>query len=614
MNGAPSLGLRGALLHARSAAAMVWHAGPGWLALQAVLALLAGAAPVLTAWLTKLLLDGLVAGAARPELLGVAAALAASGIVLGLQPHATQYAMAELDRALARLAQSELCDALNRFDGLVRFEDPVFCDRLQLAQHTGRIAPSQLFAAGLGMARGAVTLVGFAGVLLATAPWMPALLVAVAAVPTLLAELSISRRRAAVAWRHTSAVRREIFYGELLSQPHAAVECRLFGLGGFFRGRLLAELDQVHAASRLVDRHELRVQGVLAAASGLAAAAALVWAILAAASGQLSAGDVVVFITATAVTQTVLVDLVRTLARAHAQLLAYDHFRAVVGAPPDLVRAANPHPAPALRDGVELRDVWFRYGDDQPWVLRGVNLTVPSGRTVALVGLNGSGKSTLVKLLGRLYDPSAGSIRWDGIDYRDLDPADLRSRIAAVFQDFMRYELSARENIRLGKLEAGEEELVAAARSVLVHDVLAALPRGYDTLLTRKFLDVEGTGDADAAGAGVQLSGGQWQRVALARSLMRGDADLLVMDEPSSGLDAEAEQEIHERLRRFRAGRSVLLISHRLSAVREADSIAVLADGAIAEQGRHDELMAAGGRYAQLFRRQAQGYREVMPC
>jgi len=263
-----------------------------------------------------------------------------------------------------------------------------------------------------------------------------------------------------------------------------------------------------------------------------------------------------------------------------------------------------------LRQGLELRDVWFRYSDDHPWVLRGVDLTIPHGTAVALVGLNGAGKSTLVKLLCRMYDPTRGRILWDGVDLRDIPPASLRERISAVFQDHMNYDMTAAENIGLGELSAmgDRARLVAAATRAGAHDRIAALPRGYDTPLTRIF--EIGTDNEDTA-TGVVLSGGQWQRLALARSLVREGRDLMILDEPSSGLDPEAEHEVHARIRDYRQGRTSLLISHRLSAVRDADRIAVLEDGRVSELGTHDSLLADGRGYARLFRLQADGYQAV---
>jgi ATP-binding cassette subfamily B protein len=256
--------------------------------------------------------------------------------------------------------------------------------------------------------------------------------------------------------------------------------------------------------------------------------------------------------------------------------------------------------------------VWFRYSPEHPWVLRGVDLEIPAGSSVGLVGLNGAGKSTVVKLLCRFYDPSRGSVTWDGVDLRELDPVDLRARIGAVFQDYMEYDLSAAENIAVADLPVLDERgrIEAAARDAGLHAALSALPRGYDTLLTRLFFDDDGE-QADPA-SGVVLSGGQWQRMAVARGFLRADRDLLILDEPSAGLDAEAEHDLHVRLMELRRGRTSLLISHRLGAVRAADLIVVLADGRITERGSHDDLVGGGGDYARLFALQARGYAPPM--
>jgi ATP-binding cassette, subfamily B, bacterial len=227
-----------------------------------------------------------------------------------------------------------------------------------------------------------------------------------------------------------------------------------------------------------------------------------------------------------------------------------------------------------------------------------------------LVGLNGAGKTTLVKLLCRMYDPTRGQILWDGVDLRDVPPEALRERISAVFQQHMDYDLTAAENIGLGDLPALDDRarLEEAASRAGVGDKLAALPRGYDTLLTRMFYS---EADKDDPGTGVVLSGGQWQRLALARAFVRDGRDLMILDEPSSGLDPQAEHEIHNRMREYRTGRTSLLISHRLNAVRDADLIVVLDGGRIVETGEHEPLLASGGHYARLFRLQAAGYQEV---
>jgi ATP-binding cassette subfamily B protein len=265
----------------------------------------------------------------------------------------------------------------------------------------------------------------------------------------------------------------------------------------------------------------------------------LAWAIVLAAGGRLTVGDVTLFVAAVAGVQTALGGVVAQAAAVHQALLLFDHYRVVVSAPPDLPAPSRAAAGGPLRHGIELRDVWFRYTDGQPWILRGVDLVIPAGCSLGLVGLNGAGKSTLVKLLCRFYDPVQGSVRWDGTDLRDLDVRELRERLSVVFQDFMGYDLSAAENIGVGDLDRATDRaaVTVAARLAGCHDTLAALPAGYDTLLSRIFLD---DADAEDPRAGVTLSGGQWQRVAVARSLLRDRRDLLILDEPTAGLDAEA--------------------------------------------------------------------------
>ncbi|MEV8634544.1 ABC transporter ATP-binding protein [Streptosporangium sp. NPDC051023] len=601
------LGPRAGLGHARAAVALAWRGGPGLLAAQAVLACAAGLAPVLTAWFTKILLDRLTGpGATVPALLACAAALLVLGALAGTVPHLAGYAEAELERGVGLLARERLYTAVNRLPGLVRLEDPEFQDRLHLAEQASRSGPGRLVTSALGLAQAAIMIGGFLLTLTSVSP-VAAAAVLLAVVPLVRVHLRLSREQAAMLWSTGHGQRRELFFARLLSMPHAAKEVRLFGLGDFFRDRMLDELRAVNAEQRRVGLRRLRGQGALALLAAAIAGAGLLWIVGEAVAGRATVGDLSVFVAAVAGTQAALAGAVQGLAAGHQALLLFDHYQAVSAAGPDLPLRPRPTATPALSRGVELRDVWFRYGPEQPWILRGVDLSIPFGRSLAVVGLNGAGKSTLVKLLCRFHDPDRGSIRWDGVDLRELEPAALRERVGAVFQDFGAYDLSAEENISVGDLSAlGDRARVeAAARRAGADAVVRGLPRGYDTLLTKMFF--RGSADEEEQ-TGVTLSGGQWQRVALARGLLRERSDLMILDEPSSGLDPRAEHEVHTVLREHRAGRTTLLISHRLSAVRDADVIAVLADGRIAELGGHDDLMRAGGRYAELFETQARGY------
>ncbi|WET76450.1 ABC transporter ATP-binding protein [Amycolatopsis sp. QT-25] len=605
-----SLGARRVLSLLVAAVRLTRRAAPVGTPLYMVLSLLGGAVPIATAWCTKVLLDGLAAGEVWLALLPWAVALAVTGLMVGLLPVGTEYLKQRLDRAVAVVTMDRLYRAMGRLAGIARMEDPRFRDKLRLAQQTGRSGPGQLVDDGVGSVQAAITLGGFLGTLLVINAGM-ALIVLVAAIPALLANLRLSRARARVMWSIAPTERREVFYADLLASLDAAKELRLLGLGDLFRRRMLVELTAAHAVVEGQDRREARMQGLLAGLTAAVSAGGLVWAAWLAAHGRLSLGDIAIFVASVGGVQGALQSLVARLASAHHSTLLFDHYDEIESQGPDLAVPALPRQIPALRSGIELRDVWFRYAEDQPWVLRGVNLTIPHGHALALVGLNGAGKSTVVKLLCRFYDPDRGAILWDGVDLRDVPVDDLRAKIGAVFQDYMCYDLSAAENIGLGDVSVMEdrERVVAAARRAGAHDIVVGLPRGYDTFLSRMFFDEVDREDPET---GVLLSGGQWQRLALARAFLRDRRDLMILDEPSSGLDAEAEHEVHSSLRRHREGATSVLISHRLGAVRDASAIAVLAEGRVAELGSHDELIASDGEYARLFRLQASGYDEVV--
>jgi ATP-binding cassette, subfamily B, bacterial len=586
---------------------LAWRAAPAWTSGHLALTVVAGLTPVATVWLLKSVLDELTTAGGH----GVPAsayALALAGVVTGATPAAMSFVHNEIVRAVGRRAQAQLYLATARFAGLGRLEDPAFRDRLRLAQQSGRTGPGSVFDGVIALLQGLITLGGLVLVLASISPVMAGVAM-LGAAPALIAQIHLSRARSRMMWSITPAERREFFYADLLTSLPAAKEVRLLGLFDLFRNRMLGELRAADGQRRRVDARDLRVQIGLAVLAAAVAGGGLLWAVRAAGDGRLTIGDVSAFIAAVAGLQAALATLVTRVATVYQALLLYDHYRAVLRAEPDLPIAANARPAPALRHGIELRDVWFRYAPDQPWVLRGVNLVIPRGSAVALVGLNGAGKSTLVKLLCRFYDPDRGAILWDGEDLRSLSVESLRERIGAVFQDYMTYDLPASENVGLGEVTALDDlgRIRSAARMAGIDQTLQGLPRGYRTMLSRMYAAPAGAADPET---GVLLSGGQWQRVALARALMRDRRDLMILDEPSSGLDAAAEYEIHHRLRRHRAGATSVLISHRLGAVRDADRIVVLSGGAIAEQGTHTELMASGGEYARLFRLQADGYRD----
>lgn len=592
----------------RAVLALAWRAAARPLTAYLIVSLAGAGVPVAAAWSTKAVIDHLAGPNAGGDLLWLGVGLTGLGLVAAVLPRITGYLHNELDRDIRRTAQDRLFQAVGRFAGLSRFEDPRFADRLRLARQTGGSSPSGAIDGGFGLLRGALTISGFVASLAVINGLLTAA-VLLTGIPIVAAQLLLARRSAAVAWRVGPAERREIFYAELLANAPAAKEVRLFGIGDFLRGRMLAERRSADTALRRVDREELWAQLALGLLGAGVAGAGLIWALVCARDGRISVGDISMFVAAVAGVQGSLSGLAVDVGRLHQSLLMFGHYLAVLDAPADLPHRRPPRPLPVLHRGIEFHDVWFRYGPEQPWVLAGLDLTISHGDTTALVGLNGAGKSTLVKLLCRLYDPDRGAILFDGVDLRDVAVDELRERIGAVFQDYMEYELTAAENVAVGDLSALDDpdRLVAAARRAGIHDQLAALPAGYGTMLSRVFLT-----DSDTAEdlPGVLLSGGQWQRVALARVFLREGRDLLILDEPSAGLDAQAEHEIHTRLRAHRRNRTSLLISHRLGTIRDADRILVLAGGRVVEDGTHSALMAAGGEYARLFALQADGYQD----
>ncbi len=592
---------------------IAWQAAAPLLVAFVPLTLLGALAPVATAWLIKLILDSVTAGATLSALLWLVAGLALAGIVAGVIPHALEYLRAESDRRITVFSEDRLYAATERFVGIGRFEDPAFQDRLRLAQESGRSTPSNVINSAVGMSRGVITALGFVGSLAILDP-LVTVAVVVACVPAILAERALANRRAAVLLEMTPAIRREVFYAKLLSDTRAAKEARLFGLAGFFRQRMLAERRAANAAERGLDQRELRTQGGLSLLSALVAGAGFALAIVSAGNGRLSVGDISMFVAALVGVQAALAQVVGAYAVSRRSLLVFEHYLELTQAEPELPVSPRPAAVPVLRQGIELRDVWFRYSPSHPWVLRGVNMFIPAGAATALVGRNGAGKSTIVKLLLRFYDPTKGSVQWNGVDLRDLDPAELRARIGAVFQDFMEYDLTAAENIGLADLSRLRDRtgIESAARLAGVHEAVSQLPAGYDTLLSRTFAADSGAEEWLSGGSdvGVVLSTGQWQRLALARGLFRQGSQLLILDEPSSGLDPEAEHQIHETLRTHAPGSTKVLISHRLSTTRDADDIYVLANGRVIEHGSHRGLMTAAGEYARLFTMQAQGYQQ----
>ncbi|MEY9908211.1 ATP-binding cassette subfamily B protein [Catenulispora sp. MAP12-49] len=587
---------------ARAALALLWRSAPLEAAAGVFVTVLQGLLPAAGAWIAKLLFDELARGRAldigrATWLVGAGAALTVLGVVLNLV--GSQVARRSR-RAVTLRAQDELYRAVSGLPGLRSFEDPVFQDRLRLAEQGAQSAPTDVDAFLTETVRNTVGVLGYLGALLAVWPPM-ALVLLLTAVPAAVAQRALARRRAQVTEDTMATLRRRFFFQQLLTDATAAKEVRLFGLGPLFHRRMLAALRESTDAELAVEGRGSRLQSGLALLAAAVAALGTIVVIHGVAAGRVTIGGLTLFTAAVAGVQSASSAVINQAAQAGRTMRLFRSYLEVVGTPPDV--ASGTGEVTPLRHGVEFQDVWFRYHDSAPWVLRGVNLVVPAGQSVGLVGLNGAGKSTLVKLLCRFYEPDRGRILWDGVDVRELAIDQLRAALGATFQDFCRYDLTAAENVGVGDVDRIEDRdaIRRAALAAGIDGTLSGLRDGYDTLLSRLFFDEDRQ-------HGLALSGGQWQRVAIARSLMRHDASLLILDEPSAGLDAEAEHEIHRTLAARRAGRTSLLISHRLGAMREADVIVVLEEGRVVEQGTHDELLSTDSRYARLFLLQAEGY------
>jgi ATP-binding cassette subfamily B protein len=586
--------------------ALAWRAYPAAFAGILLLDLVQGLVPIGVAWLTKLLFDllvrvtqGIAQPTLSPDMLLLLLALAGLAIINHSLLPVSHYLNAELGRRLTLSVQTTVYQKINNLVGLAPFEDPKFHDTIRLGAEGARSGPSQALHLITNLLRSAITLVAFLALLL---PFEPLLVGAIglSVLPQLYAQFKIGGQRFGLAIRMSPKERKAFYYGNVLSGLQFAKEVRVFNLADYFLRMFrnsYQEINQAHSTQQL---RELRWQIVLSVIANTASGLAFVAVVLQALEGRLSLGDITLFTSAVLSMQSALASIVSSIAGANQNVLFYSRFADLIALPEPLPVTRSPQQVLPLHTGIEFRNVSFRYSDHHPWVLREVNLPIPRGKRVALVGLNGAGKTTLVKLLTRLYDPTEGEVLWDGVDIRTLDPGDLRNRIGIIFQDFVRYELTAQENIGVGNVAQieNEQQVRKAAEQAGVHDLIEDLPQGYRTTLSRVLAENK---------MGVDISGGEWQKIALARMFMR-DADLLILDEPTAALDAQAEYDIYNRFVELVGQRTCLLITHRFSTVRMADIVAVIEDGKITEYGDHHSLLSLGGTYARLYHMQAERY------
>ena len=590
-----------ALRHVPPVLKIVWRSGPLVVTMGLVLRLFASLLPIALLWIAKLIIDSIVHAVASHQPVGrgfwwlVAAefGLAVLGSFVG---RTIDYFDALLADKYTRHVSIEVMKHAAALD-LATYEDPVFYDRLERArvQATDRLGMIQSIGR---LVQQVITAVSLSVSIIVFSPWLLLLLI-LGVIPAFLGESHFAFLGYATNFRQTP-IRRQLDYLRVLGgSREAAKELKLFGLKEFLIERFTRLSDQIYRENIGLARRRLIAGAFLSMIGTAGYYSAYVFIVWRTIHGVLTIGELTFLSGAIVQASGNIQQIFSTLASIADQalfltdLLAFFEMRPTIFSKPN----ALPAPRPIVR-GFEFRNVSFRYPGSSRLVLSGLNFQLRPGERVALVGENGQGKTTIVKLMTRLYDPLEGQILLDGIDLREYSLEDLYREIGVIFQDFMRYEMTARENIAVGQIEtlARLEPLQEAARKSMAAPVIERLHFRYEQVLGRRF---EG---------GVDLSGGEWQKVALARAYLR-NAQILILDEPTAALDARSEFEVFRRFSELTTGKTALFISHRFSTVRMADRVVVLENGKITEDGSHEELANLGGRYAEMFELQAIHYR-----
>jgi len=590
-------------IHLRRALDLVWQSARNWAIASLILMVIQAILPLAVLYLIKLTVDAITAGISAPDksavfqevmflvfltgftTLLIAAFRAVAGIV---QEHQGQLVTDYVTDIIHR--QSAAVD-------LAYYEDSRYHDTFYQAQQQAVSRPTQIVLELTHLAQNSISLVALGGLLIYL-HWGIAIVLFIAAIPGIIVKVRHSKRLYNWFNLRTETHRRISDYHFMITSIFHAKELRLFNLGDLFRQRY-RELRALMRKERLDlaktrSKFDLLAQAV-AVISLFFMVGFISWQTL---LGVITLGSMVMYQQAFQRAQGALQGIMGGLAGLYESNLFLNHFYGFMSLKPKVATPLNPEVPPRpMREGIVLENVSFHYPLSDREVLKDVNLKIGPGQVVALVGENGAGKTTLAKLLGRLYDPEKGRITLDGIDYRSFDAQSLRREITMIFQDYIQYPLTARENIWIGDVlvDPTDQRIVQAARQSGAEVAINRLSKGYETLLGKRFKE------------GEEISIGEWQKIALSRAFLR-DAQLIILDEPTSALSVRAEYEVFQSFKELLNGRSALLISHRFSTVRMADLICVMEQGRIVEQGNHEELMHLGGRYANLYNMQAQYY------
>jgi ATP-binding cassette subfamily B protein len=586
--------------HLPRAFSIVWAAARGWTAAWLALLLLQGLLPVAIVYLTRAAVNTLLAAVRAGgswETLRPALTLAAliAGVLLVEQ--LVQGVIGWLRTMQADLVQDYISGIIHEKSiaaDLAFYESPEFYDHLHRARAEGGHRPLALIETLGSLLQNGVTLAAMLGVLIPFGPWLPLALLC-STLPALYVVLRHALLQHEWRQRITADERRAWYYDWLLTTGETAAEIRIFGLGGCFRAAFQKVRRQLRNDRLHLARAQSRAELGAGVAGLLVSSGAMAWMLWKAVRGMITLGDLAMFYQAFQQGLRLMRTLLENVGRLYQNSLFLGNLFEFLALEPKIVDPPSPLPVPCpMREHIRFRGVTFGYPGSRRVALRNFSLDITAGQMVAIVGPNGAGKSTLLKLLCRLYDPNEGSIEFDGVDLRSMPLADLRRIITVLFQEPVRYNASAADNIALGDVQSSPapDAIQAAAAGAGADGFIAKLPGGYGNMLGKWFE------------TGTELSVGEWQRVALARAFLR-QASVIILDEPTSAMDPWAEADWMTRFRKLAAGRTAVLITHRFTTAMYADVIHVMADGQVVESGTHDMLLTRNSLYAQGWAAQA---------